>query len=120
MIRWHVRRDASRATAADHRAELAFLRAVWPQGPTQPAGVAPEVTARTDDGALGVNYWLPVLLVGWNTFVSRIIFAFLLPLLLTAPFGIYSFLKPHVKIDLDKNPNDTEDPNTEEESNLER
>ena len=73
-----------------------------------------------DDGALGVNYWLPALLVGWNTFVSRIIFAFLLPLLLTAPFGIYSFLKPHVKIDLDKNPNDTEDPNTEEESNLER
>ena len=63
--------------------------------------------------------------MGWNTFVSRIIFAFLLPLLLTAPFGIYSFLKPHVKINLGKDPNDTEDPitslpNTEEESNLER
>ena len=59
--------------------------------------------------------------MGWNTFVSRIIFAFLLPLLLTAPFGIYSFLKPHVKIDNDKNTNNIEeDPTTEEESNLER
>ena len=37
----------------EHRAELAFLRAMWPQGPTQPAGVAPEMTARTDDEALG-------------------------------------------------------------------
>ena len=24
-----------------------------------------------DDGPLGINYWLPGLLVGWNTYVSR-------------------------------------------------
>jgi len=46
-----------------------------------------------DDGPLGINYWLPGLLVGWNTYVSRITFAFLLPLLLVAPFGIYTFLQ---------------------------
>ena len=34
-------------------AELAFLRTAWPQGPTQPAGVAPETGARTDDETLG-------------------------------------------------------------------
>merc|ERR1712083_329351 len=39
------------------------------------------------------NYWLPALLVGWNTYVARITFAFLLPLLLVAPFGIYTFVQ---------------------------
>ena len=34
-------------------AELAFLRTVWPQGPTQPAGVAPETGTRTDDEMMG-------------------------------------------------------------------
>ena len=29
------------------------MRTVWPQGVTQPAGVAPEVITQTDDGALG-------------------------------------------------------------------
>ena len=37
----------------ERRAELAFLRTVLPQGPTQPPGVAPETTARTDDETLG-------------------------------------------------------------------
>jgi len=37
----------------------------------------------------GLNYIIPAILVGYNTFVSRILFAFLLPLLLVAPFGIY-------------------------------
>ena len=37
----------------ERRAELAFLRTVWPQGPTRSAGVAPESGARTDDGTLG-------------------------------------------------------------------
>ena len=34
-------------------AELVFLRTVRPQGQTQPAGVAPEMGARTEDEALG-------------------------------------------------------------------
>ena len=34
-------------------AELAFLRTMWPRGPTQPTGAAPETGARTDDEALG-------------------------------------------------------------------
>ena len=37
----------------------------------------------------GLNYILPAILVGYNTFVSRILFAFFLPFLLVAPFGIY-------------------------------
>ena len=41
------------AQIEERRAELAFLRTVWPQVPTQPAGVAPESGARTDDEALG-------------------------------------------------------------------
>ena len=41
------------AQIEERRAELVFLRTVWPQGPTQPAGVAPETTARTDDETLG-------------------------------------------------------------------
>ena len=41
------------AQIAERRAELAFLRTVWPQGPTQPVGVVPETTARTDDETLG-------------------------------------------------------------------
>ena len=41
------------AQIAGRRAELAFLRTVWPRRLTQPAGVAPETAARTDDEALG-------------------------------------------------------------------
>ena len=54
----HTRRpyagpDMLAAQIEERRAELAFLRTVWPQVPTQPAGVAPESGARTDDEALG-------------------------------------------------------------------
>ena len=45
------------------------------------------------EGYLGLNYWLPALLVGWNTFASRILFAFLLPVLLVTPFGLVKILK---------------------------
>ena len=45
-------------------------------------------------GLLGVNYWLPALLVGWNTFVSRLWFGVMLPLLVVAPFAIYIMVKP--------------------------
>lgn len=38
---------------------------------------------------LGLNYWLPALLIGWNTFAARLLFAFMLPLLLVAPFMFY-------------------------------
>ena len=41
------------AQIEERRAELAFLRAVWPQGPTRSAGVAPESGERIDDGTLG-------------------------------------------------------------------
>ena len=45
--------DMSAAQIEERCAELVFLRTVRPQGPTQPAGVAPETGARTDDEALG-------------------------------------------------------------------
>ena len=41
------------AQIEERRAELAFLRTVWPQEPTRSAGVAPESGARTDDETLG-------------------------------------------------------------------
>ena len=41
------------AQIEERHAELAFLRTAWPQGPTQPAGVAPEMGARTDDETFG-------------------------------------------------------------------
>ncbi len=36
-----------------------------------------------------LDYYLPAVLIGWNTFVSRITFGFLLPLLLLAPFSLH-------------------------------
>jgi phosphatidylinositol glycan class O len=38
---------------------------------------------------LGISFWLPALLIGWNTFVSRLWFGFMLPLLLVAPFTVF-------------------------------
>ena len=54
----HTRRpyagpDILAVQIAERRVELAFLRTVWPQGPTQLAGVASGAIARPDDGALG-------------------------------------------------------------------
>lgn len=41
-----------------------------------------------DNGGI-LGFLLPVVLVGWNTFVSRILFGITLPLLLTAPFTLW-------------------------------
>jgi len=42
--------------------------------------------------ALISGYLVPIVLVGWNTFVSRLWFGLLLPLLLLAPFAIWMVL----------------------------
>ena len=56
----HTRRpyvgpDMLAAQIAERRAELVFLRSMWPRGPTQPAGVASETTTPTDDETLGTG-----------------------------------------------------------------
>ena len=43
------------AQIEERRAELVFLRSMWPRGPTQPAGVASETTTPTDDETLGAG-----------------------------------------------------------------
>ena len=45
--------DMPAAHIEERRAELAFLRTAWPQGPIQSADVAPKSGTRTDDGTLG-------------------------------------------------------------------
>jgi len=44
-------------------------------------------------GASTATYWLPAVLIGVNTFAARILFTFMVPLLLVAPFTVYKVLQ---------------------------
>jgi len=44
-------------------------------------------------GTSTATYWLPAVLIGVNTFAARILFTFMVPLLLVAPFTVYKVLQ---------------------------
>ena len=60
------------------------------------------------------SYVVPGVLVGWNTYVSRMWFGFLLPLLLLAPFAV-SLVLPVTRARGRRLLQDVEDPQSPEE-----
>ena len=51
-------------------------------------------------GATTATFWLPAVLIGFNTFAARILFTFMVPLLLVAPFTVYKVLQDNSFLNL--------------------